>query len=127
MKRRSLIIVPFLVPLLGLDVALIVTGKLTATSLLPTLGAFVVFFLLYWYFTLRGEPAEKDERTIKLARTAATYSWLFSIYIVVLLSGSDSLGLLSLSGSQYLFIVMMTMVLSNFVVHLVLSRRGDVE
>jgi hypothetical protein len=127
MKRRSLILVPFLVPLLGLDVALIVTGKLTATSLLPTLGAFGVVFLLYWYFMLRGEPAEKDERTIKLARTAATYSWLFSIYVVVLLSGSDSLGLLSLSGSQYLFIVMMTMVLSNFVVHLVLSRRGDVE
>jgi hypothetical protein len=127
MKRKSLILVPFLVPLVGLDVALILTGKLTAAGLLPSLGAFAVVFFLFWYFILRGEPVEKDERTIKLARTAATYSWLFSIYVVVLLSGSDSLGLFQLSGSQYLYIVMMTMVLSNLVVHLVLRRRGDVE
>ena len=126
MKRKYLILVPFLVPLVGLDVALILTGKLTPASLLPSLGAFVVVFFLFWFFTLRGEPVENDERTIKLARTAATYSWLFSIYVVILLMGSDTLGLLRLSGSQYLFIVMMTMVLSNLVVHLVLRRRGDV-
>ena len=126
MKRKYLVLIPFLLPLVGLDVALIVTGTLTPSSLLSSLAAFVVVIFLFWFFMLRGEPVEKDERTIKLARTAATYSWLFSIYVVVLLSGSDSLGLLRLSGSQYLFIVMMTMVLSNLVVHLVLSRRGDV-
>ena len=127
MKRSNLILVPFLIPLIALDVALVVTGKLTPVSLLSSLGTFAVIVFMFWFFTLRGQRVKTDERTIRLARTAMAYSWLFSIYVVVLLSGSDSLGLLRLSGLQYLGIVVQTMAFSYLILHLVMSRRGGVE
>ena len=127
MKRSNLILVPFLIPLIALDVALVVTGKLTPVSLLSSLGTFAVIVFMFWFFTLRGQRVKTDERTIRLARKAMAYSWLFSIYVVVLLSGSDSLGLLRLSGLQYLGIVVQTMAFSYLILHLVMSRRGGVE
>lgn len=127
MKRSSLVLVPFLLPLIALDVALVATGKLTLVSLVSSLVAFVLVFGAFWFFTLRGEPVAKDERTIRLARQAMAYSWLFSIYVVVLLTASDTLGLLGLSGLQYLGIVTMVMTFSYLILQLVMNRKGDVE
>jgi hypothetical protein len=127
MKRSNLILVPFAIPMIGLDVALVITGKLTPVGLISTLGAFAAVVFVYWFFNLRGQRVEKDERTIRLARKAMAYSWLFTIYLVVLLSASDSLGLLRLSGLQYLGIVTMVMTFSYLILHLAMNRKGDVE
>lgn len=55
------------------------------------------------------------------------YSWLFSICVVALLSASDTLGILQLSGLQYLGIVTMLMTFSYLILQLVMNRKGDVE
>ena len=127
MKRGTLIFIPFAIPLIALDVALIATGKLTAVSLLSSVATFAVIVFLYWFFNHRGRRVGTDERTVKVARKAMAYSWLFSIYVVCLLSASDTLGLLRLSGLQYLGIVVQTMAFSYLILHLVMSRKGDVE
>lgn len=127
MKRGSLALIPFLLPLIALDVALVTTGKLTLVSLVSSIVAFVLVFVVFWFLTLRGEPVEKDERTIRLARKAMAYSWLFSIYVVVLLTAFNTLGLLQLSGLQYLGIVTMVMTFSYLILQLVMNRKGDVE
>ena len=127
MKRSNLVLVPFLLPLIALNAALVATGRLTPVSLVSSLLAFVLVFVVFWFITLRGEPVERDERTIRLARKAMAYSWLFSIYVVALLSASDTLGILQLSGLQYLGIVTMVMTFSYLILQLVMNRKGDVE
>ena len=127
MKRSNLILIPFAIPLIGLDLALVLAGRLSLVSLLSTIGVFIFVVFIYWFYSLRGRRVEKDERTIRLTRKAMAYSWLFSIYVVVLLSASDSLGLLGLSGLQYLGIVIMVMTLSYLILQLVMNRKGDVE
>jgi len=126
MKKGALFLIPFLVPLIAFDIALIATGKLTAISLLSSLATFAVIAFLFWFFKYRGQRVASDERTVQLARKAMAYSWLFSIYVVVLLSASDTLGLLSLTGLQYLGIVMQTMAFSYLILQLVIGRRGDI-
>lgn len=127
MKRSNLALIPFLLPLVALDVALVATGKLTPVSLISSLIAFVLVFVAYWYFTLREEPVAKDERTIRLARKAMAYSWLFSVYVVVLLTATNTLGILQLSGLQYLGIITMVMTFSYLALQLHMSRQVDAE
>jgi len=127
MKRTHVIFGLFLLPLVAADVALVATGNLTPVTLVPTLAMFGVVMFLFWFFNYRGQRIGGDERTVKLARTALSYSWMFSIYVVILLSASDTLGLLHLSGQQYLVIIIMTMSFSFLLLHVLLGRKGDIE
>jgi Ca2+/Na+ antiporter len=76
MRRSNLFLLPFLVPLIALDVALIATGKLTTVSLLWSLATFAVVVFLYWFFRYRGQRVASDERTVRLARKAMAFSYL---------------------------------------------------
>lgn len=128
MKPRGLtilVLMLFAVPLMALNVALFVTGNLAADTLVPTLAALSVVFLMFWFFVFRGQPVDTDERTIGVARKAMMYSWFFSLYVVFLLSGSDTLGLLHLSGPRYLGVIMQVMTFSFLFLLIVLNRRGD--
>ena len=127
MKRRSWVLIPFLIPLLALNVGLVLAGKLVTEALIPSLVTFVLVLLAYWFLALRGEPVQKDERTIRLTRAAGMYSWLFTMYIVVLLTGTHTLGLIQLSGLQYLGIVLMVMTFSFLVLQIILNRMPDSE
>ena len=127
MKRGNLVLIPLSLPVIAIDVALFSTSKLSLVSVLSTLATFAVFVFMYWLLTFRGQRLEKDERTIKLTRKALAYSWFLSIYVVVLLAGSDTLGLLRLSGLQYLGIVMIVMTFSYLILYVVMNGRGDVE
>ena len=127
MKRGNVVIFVLSVPVVAIDVALFVTGRVALVTLVSTLAAFTVVVSLYWFLTLRGQRVEKDERTIRLNRKALAYSWLLSIYAVILLIGSDSLGLLRLSGLQYLGIVVMVMTFSYLILYVVMIGRGSVE
>jgi len=127
MKRGNVVILVLCIPVVAIDVALFVTGRVALVTLVSTLAAFTVVVSLYWFLTLRGQRVEKDERTIRLNRKALAYSWLLSIYAVILLIGSDSLGLLRLSGLQYLGIVVMVMTFSYLILYVVMIGRGSVE
>jgi len=127
MKRSSLILIPIALPILAIDVALFLSGGLVSISILATMVTFAAVVIVFWLLRMRGRKVEKDERTIALARKALAYSWMVSVYAVTLLIGSDSLGVLRLSGLQYLGIVMMVMTFSYLILSVILSRRGNVE
>jgi uncharacterized membrane protein len=127
MNRTTLIYILLCVPLVVLDAALFLTGKIPVYAAFAGLGTFAVFIFVFWFRRLGGQKVEKDERTIRLSRKAATFSWQISVYVVALLIGSDTLGLLRLTGLQYLGIVMMVMTYSYLILHFVMNRKGDVE
>ena len=127
MKLKYFVLGLFCLPLIALDVALVATGKLNGVALISSLVTFVLVFVVFWFFSFRGQRVSTDERTIRLARKAMAYSWLFSIYVTVLLSASDTLGILALTGQHYLGIVIMTMAFSYLVLHVVMIRRADAE
>ena len=127
MKRGNVVIFVLSIPVVAIDVALFVTGRVAFVTLVSTLAAFTIFVFVYWFLALRGQRVEKDERTIRLNRKALAYSWLLSIYVVILLIGSDSLGFLRLSGLQYLGIVVMVMTFSYLILYVVMTGRGSVE
>ena len=93
------------------------------------LVTFAAIIILYYFLILRrgGEKIEKDERTIKLSLRAAHYSWLISLYVIVLLMGSDTLGLLRLTGVQALGIVATVMSFSFLILLFFINRKGDIE
>lgn len=127
MKRGNVVVLVLSIPVVAIDVALFVAGKVAVMTLVSTLVAFAVFVFVYWFLALRGQRVEKDERTIRLNRKALAYSWLLSIYAVILLIGSDSLGLLRLSGLQYLGLVIIVMTFSYLILYVVMIGRGSME
>ncbi len=128
MRRSQIVLVVLVaVPFAALDVALYLAGKFRVESVITFVAVFAVMIGIYWYRRIRGGKVEKDERTMKLASRAGSYSWMVSFFSVCFLSGLDTLGLLRLTGTQYLTIVMMIMTFSYFIVSFVVGRRGDVE
>ncbi len=130
MKKRvvaNVIVILMCLPFVALDVALLRTGKLQTQGIITCLVTFVLIIFIYWFLKIRGERIEKDERTIKLASRAGSYSFLISFYVVLLLMGSNTVGVLQLTGPQYLTIIMVVMSFSYLILTFVVGRRGDVE
>jgi uncharacterized membrane protein len=129
MKPIKIVFILLTIPLLVLDVALFLNGKIQVKAAVAMLATFAAIIILYYFLFLRrgGEKVEKDERTIKLNSRASVYSWLITIYVVVLLMGLDTLGLLRLTGVQDLTIVAMTMSFSYLILLFFISRKGDIE
>ena len=127
MNRNNLVLIPLAIPFLIVDVALVVRSAVPMQTALTCLGVFAAVIFLFWFFRIRGQGIEKDKRTIRLSRKALAYSWMVTLYVVALLMGSDTLGLIRLSGVQCLTVVLMVMTLSYFVMSLVVNRKGDAE
>ncbi len=129
MKPIMLVYFLLMIPMVILDVALFLNGKLQLETSITMLVTFAAIIIIYYFLVIRrgGQKVEKDERTIKLNSRAAVYSWQISIYVVCLLMGLDTLGLLRLTGLQYLGIVAMTLTYSYGILLIFISRKGDVQ
>ena len=127
--KKIIVIVLLGSPLVALDVAIFLKGKIQGVSAITMLATFAAIIILYYFLFLRrgGEKIEKDERTIKLSLRATHYSWLISLYVIVLLMGSDTLGLLRLTGVQALGIVATVMSFSFLILLFFINRKGDIE
>ena len=127
MKRNAIITVTLLaIPFVVLDVGLFLAGKIQVEAAIVCIAVFAVIVGFYWLHKIKGEKVEKDERTLKLAWKAGSLSWQISFYVVCLLGGVDTLGLLHLTGQQYLVIVMMVMTFCYFIVTFIVNRKGDI-
>ena len=128
MKRNAIIVLVLVsVPFLVLDLALYLAGKFQVEAVVTMLAVFAVCVGIYWLRRIRGEKVEKDERTIKLHRKAAHYSWLISYVATAFLAGCDTLGAIHLTVAQCLTIVLMLMTFSYFILLFFVNRRGDAE
>ena len=128
MKRSGVVIAVLVaIPFIILDVALFLAGKFQVQAVVTMIAVFAICIGIYWLRRIRGGKVEKDERTIKLARKAAHFSWLISFFIVAFLSGCDTLGVIHLTGAQCLTIVMMVMTFSYLILLFITNRRGDAE
>ncbi len=128
MKRSTIVILVLVsVPFAALDVALYLAGKFRVEAVITFFAVFAVMMGAYWFRRIRGEKVEKDERTIRIAQRAGSFSWMISFYVAALLAGSDTLGLLRLSSAQSLTIILMVMSFSYLILIFVMNRKGDIE
>jgi hypothetical protein len=128
-QRNSLIVVILSLPLFAGDIALVASGKLPLVeALIPCVLSFVVFFVLWFVLRRRdGQKVEGDERSLKIEGRAFAYSWYLSLYALILFMANDSLGLVKLSASQCLFLILAVMLASFWIIKMALNRRGDLE
>jgi hypothetical protein len=126
MNKKNLILIPIVIPFIALDVAIFSKGKFQVETFVAYTIAFAVFIGVFYLFNRRGgQKVEKDERTIMLHRTALSYSWMITFFVIAFLSGCSYLELFSLTVAQAFTIVLMLMTFSYFILILVVSRKGQ--
>lgn len=129
-KKSTIIAWIICIPLTALEIyGLVRAKKMEPQSLVMTLVTFALVFVIFFFLIQRrgGEKVEKDERTIRIANRAFTYSWVISYLCVSAFMYLEYIEVLHLSASQVLFYIMMIMVISSFLARAILSKKGDVE
>jgi hypothetical protein len=127
-QRNTLIAIVLMLPIIAGDLGLYFSGKLPLVQVvIPFVLSFSILIFIWFVIKRRdGQKVEADERSIKIAGRAFTYSWLITLYFLVLFILNEQLGILQISASSYLGYLMMAMVFSNLIFRAVLNRKGDV-
>ncbi len=129
-KKSTIIAWIICIPLAVLEIyGLVSAKKMETQSLVWTLIAFGLVFCIFFFLIQRrgGEKVEKDERTIRLANRAMSYSWLVSYFSIIALGYFSYIEVIRLSVPQVFSYIMMIMALSFFVARAIVNRKGDVD
>jgi hypothetical protein len=108
------------------------TKKMDAQSLILTLAVYLLVLGAIVLTRRRrqsrgGNAVQKDERTIRLANRAASYSWMISILAISGLMYFEYLELLRLSAEQVLLCVLLVMLATFYGARAVLAKKGDID
>ena len=129
MNRKALVVIILSIPVFALDTAIVASGKLPLIETgIPFIATFIIFIAVF--FVLRrkdGQKVEADERNVKIEGRAYTYSWWITFYVIILLMGADTLGILKVFAAQCYFFIIVAMLASSWILRAILYRKADVE
>jgi hypothetical protein len=126
-RRNTLLVLILAAPLIAADFTLVLEGRL------PLVQAGLPFALTFalvvgFLFALRkrdGQKIEGDERSAKIDGRAYAYSWYLTLYATLLLMANEELGLAKISTVQCLFLALVVLLASFWIIRTVLGRAGD--
>jgi hypothetical protein len=128
-KRATIIAWAICIPVTALEIfGMVQAKKLDTQSLIVTLATFCLVFGVFIFLQRRGgEKLEKDERTIRIANRALSYSWIISILSVAAFMYLEYIEVLHLTASQVLFYIIMIMSFSSLIARAILNKKGDID
>lgn len=129
-KKSTIIVWIICIPLTALEInGLVWAKKLDSRSLVMTLVTFALVFVAFFFLFQKrgGEKVEKDERTMRIANRALSYSWMISIMSVSAIMYLEYIEVLRLNVSQVLTIIVMIMAFSSLALRAILNKKGDID
>lgn len=93
-----------------------------------TISMSMIFAMAMIIFMRRKYPEkyQKDEMTRKIGAYTASWSWIITLFVVMLLFWLDYLEMMTLSASNVILIVFVTMISTVLVFRAILMRRGNI-
>jgi hypothetical protein len=129
-KKSTIIAWAICIPLSVLEVyGLVRAKKMETQSLVWTFVTFTLVFVIFFFLIQRrgGEKVEKDERTMRIANRAMSYSWILSIFSVTAIMYFEEIEVLHMAVMQVLTVIAMIMSFSSIIIRAILSQKGDVD
>lgn len=90
-------------------------------------GLILVTLIIFIFYKRSRKYPKPDERDIKIARAANSYSWFLSYTMIALLMLVEILDIMELSVFGVLMITMFFMLFSRLFTRALLMRMGDVN
>jgi hypothetical protein len=100
--------------------------RMTFSQAAPYGITIVVFWIIY-SSRKNYEIDAKDERIRKLSLVSMSYTWFLTLFALIGIYWIDYFGVVSLTIGNVVFLILLVMTISPWVLRLVLSRKGDFE
>lgn len=109
---------------LGIQIAFVDIGTLLGGSL-STMG--LVLIIRGILIQKNPEKLKKDERSKKISAWAASYSWILTIFALMIMFWVNKLNLIPLSTDLVIGLTYIVMVASLIIYKYYFNKKGDIE